>query len=897
MKKTVHIISHSHLDREWYLPLIEHQMYLVDLIDNILELSKDSRFNSFHLDGQVIPLEDYLKIKPENREKLIGLISSGKLKIGPWYVLQDSFLISAESNLRNLQVGIKEAKRYLKGVDIKEHMFIGYFPDTFGNVGQMPQILKRAGIDIAYFGRGVKATGFDNIVVEDFTSKNSEMYWSSKNSDKVLGILFANWYCNAIEIPVDKNIAKTYWDQKIKDVEKYASTSHLLMMNGCDHQPLQMNILDAIDTANELYDDYEFIHSNLFDYYKAVKKEVFDKKLNLNNINGELRSQKTDGWYTLQGTSSNRVILKKQNKKAEFLLEEVVEPLLYSIYDKKQYPYDAIHYAYKTLISNHPHDSICGTGIDSIHKGMLERFKEVIELSNHLVNRALYDFSKNVNTTNLDYEYMLSVHNINQYSTIKEIEAEIDYKTIKFKDMHYQKAYELLKNENIPKSVIIYDGDKEVYRTNLKQAKVLFDYKIPDDSFRVPYWTQKLKFNAVIPMEAFSRKVFNLKFLFDELEKVSNIKIGKDYLENEYIKLSVNNDGTFNLYNKKDKIELLNLGVIEDNGDVGNEYIYKRANAKSIYSNENQNIKYNIKSITKDKAIIEIYDTIKIPVSAENDFEKIKEQMQEVTIRNVKRADDLVEFKIIKTLELNTYDKVVKLNIKFNNIAKDHRLRILFANDIKTDYVYPESIYEVVKRPIMPSKEWLNPDNSQNLNRFVNLRDENMGLTIGTNGIAEYEVLKDDNTLALSIGRYTGEIGDWGYFPTEDSQEQGEIDLDLYIDLYKGDEIKSYHRILEYRKQVQCIQIYPNNKGNIEANKKLDIELGNNMLMALNRNENKTGIIRLCNYSKNANNIKINSINELNILENEIISIDENNVKNINAYEIRTFELGDNDAN
>lgn len=46
------------------------------------------------------------------------------------------------------------------------------------------------------------------------------------------------------------------------------------MMNGCDHQPLQMDVLDAIDVANSIYDDYEFIHSNLEDYSNAVKSEV-----------------------------------------------------------------------------------------------------------------------------------------------------------------------------------------------------------------------------------------------------------------------------------------------------------------------------------------------------------------------------------------------------------------------------------------------------------------------------------------------------------------------------------------------------------------------------------------------------------------------------------------------
>ena len=61
-KKTVHIISHSHWDREWYLPLERHKMKLLDLIDTNMELfDKDPGFYSFHLDGQTIVLDDYLE--------------------------------------------------------------------------------------------------------------------------------------------------------------------------------------------------------------------------------------------------------------------------------------------------------------------------------------------------------------------------------------------------------------------------------------------------------------------------------------------------------------------------------------------------------------------------------------------------------------------------------------------------------------------------------------------------------------------------------------------------------------------------------------------------------------------------------------------------------------------
>lgn len=889
--KKVHIISHSHLDREWYLPLIEHQMYLVNLLDNVLLLSKEENFDSFHLDGQIIPLEDYFKVKPENKGAILELINSGKLRIGPWYILQDAFLISSESNLRNLQVGIKEMKKYFFD-DYKKNMNIGYFPDTFGNPGQIPQIIKRANMDIAYFGRGVKATGFNNVVIDDYSSKNSEMLWKSKDGTEILAILFANWYSNGNEIPVNEEEAKIFWDKKLKDVENFASTKHLLMMNGCDHQPLQMDILKAIEVANKLYPDYEFVHSNLSTYTKEILEEIKEKNIKLSKINGELRSQNTDGWYSLQGTSSSRVYLKQLNKKCEYLLEEVVEPLLNLIYTKESYPLEKIDYAWKILLSNHPHDSICGCSIDSVHKGMEDRFKEVIELSNHLVNRALYDYALKVDTS--EYEenkYLITVHNMSQYSGIKECEISVDLKKINFKDVFYEKGYEILEKERMPKSFKIYDNDKLIYQGNIKDTKVIFDYELPYDKFRQSFWAKRVILDAHIYMDSFSRKTFEIKFFDDILELENKIDIFENIIENKYIKLEINKDGTFNIYDKESQNLFTNLGYIEDSGDVGNEYIYKESLGSRIYSN-NIDSRYEIFRVNQDRVDIIIYDEILIPKSASKDLVKAQIKMEEVTKRNISRSEEKVKFIIQKTLSLETNSKVVKFNVKFKNNVKDHRLRIIFPTDINTEHVYAESIYEVAKRNIKPSLEWINPDNSQNLNRFVNLKDDNnkRAISIATDAIAEYEVI-EDNKLALTLSRFIGELGDWGYFPTEDSQGFREYDLTMYIDIYSNDDVTSYHRLINARKKYLCNQIESNKKGNISSNFKYNLNLKNLFLTAFKRNYNKERIIRVCNYFENEEQIYLENSVEMDIIEDSVIDTNINPIKTIKAYEIRTFKM------
>ena len=238
-KKKVFVISHSHWDREWYMPFEQHHMRLVTLIDNLLDVFKnDSDFDSFHLDGQMIALDDYLAVRPERKPELAAAIKAGKLRIGPFYILQDDFLISPESNVRNMIIGRDQAREYGQEVPL------GYFPDTFGNMGQTPQMMTLANLKTAAFGRGVTPTGFNNQVGDaDYASQYSEMWWQGPDGTRILGLLFANWYSNGNEIPVERTAAKKFWDQKLADAEKFASTDNLLMMNGVDHQPVQ---LDAV---------------------------------------------------------------------------------------------------------------------------------------------------------------------------------------------------------------------------------------------------------------------------------------------------------------------------------------------------------------------------------------------------------------------------------------------------------------------------------------------------------------------------------------------------------------------------------------------------------------------------------------------------------------------------
>jgi alpha-mannosidase len=100
----IHIVSHTHWDREWYHPAGRFRQRLVALIDELLD-EPPRAGESFLLDGQGVVLEDYLAVRPDRASELSALLRECRLEAGPWYVLADELIPSGEALVRNLLTG------------------------------------------------------------------------------------------------------------------------------------------------------------------------------------------------------------------------------------------------------------------------------------------------------------------------------------------------------------------------------------------------------------------------------------------------------------------------------------------------------------------------------------------------------------------------------------------------------------------------------------------------------------------------------------------------------------------------------------------------------------------------------------------------------------------------
>lgn len=806
MKHTViHVIPHSHLDREWYMGYEKHRARLLNLMEDLMELfEKDPAYTSFHMDGQTITLDDYLEIHPEMGEKVKELVKERKLSAGPWYILQDEFLTSGEAAIRNLLTGMREAGEY-GGI-----CPVGYFPDAFGNAGQMPQLLKQAGMEAVVFGRGVRTVGGNNELGSGgkYDSAFSEMYWESPDGSRLPGILFANWYNNGAEIPVEEERAKAYWDKKLAAAKAVAGTRHLLFMNGCDHQPVQKDLSAALETARRLYPDIEFIQTDFPSYIKAVLPELPE---NTSIINGELTSQETDGMGTLVNTCSARVDLKRMNRMCETLLEKQVEPLtamaaLHGIPHDEKY----LQYSWKKLMQNHPHDSICSCSVDEVNRGIEERFAMVKDagsaIADEMMDRMVFRLAEENSFETSQGEIWFAVFSAEGKKTRQFVSATLDLNRI-WGDLN--RSWHKMKEMPFPALMLVNEKGEEI-EASFEDLGPAFGYTLPVDRFRRPYAARKVKVEFSFETDGIGYHVFQIRSTpkDEKIKKTAektSLQLSKRYMENERLRVEVNEDGTFTLTDKASGRSFRNLGYYEDAGDIGNEYIFKEAADEKRFTTKGLKAAIEIIKDTPAASAIRITHFLALPVSASDELEEETASMVWFPYRKARRSEEMTEVKLETILTLEQGAQGLKIHTILHNTARDHRMQIMFPTEVQSEKHFADSSLEVVERNNRHGERWKNPSGCEHVQKFIAMEDENGGLLAAGFGLYEYEILPErDNTMALTILRAVGEMGDWGYFPTPDAQMLKTIEADVeLVPFMRGKRSEAYDE--GYRFMSPCL--------------------------------------------------------------------------------------------
>ena len=739
------LISHTHWDREWYLPFENFRMRLVDLIDNLLDILDADPDYRFHLDAQTIVLDDYLAIRPEKRDILREHIRLGRILVGPWYVQNDFHLTDGEATVRNLMIGTRMAK------DFGGSMPIGYAADQFGLITQLPQILVKAGLHDCVFGRG-------------FDRGTTEFFWESEDGSKVLCEHMKFWYNNAQRLSPDPEGALTLVRDRGRLCAAFCATGNYLLMNGVDHLEAQEDLSEIMAKVRPMLDkDEELFQDTLPEFMKRVRREVEESGVELKTFRGEFRDNGADN--VLTGTLSSRTYLKQANASAQVELERDVEPVYALLAENgvKKYPHDYMYYLWKLLIENHPHDSICGCSVDAVHEHMMDRFKRVHENASDLSSRAFDELSSHLDPASVDGEYRIILFNPTSAASSDTVTVTVD---IMKSDM--KGGFVITENgKNIPFTLDKLEEDVG--------RRILSPINLPGEA-RVCRCTVTLDPGVT---EGFSYRVLAVKltdaFAPEVCAKAENED--KNVLENEYIKAVINSNGSVDITDKRNGEVYSSLLTLEDTPDRGELYVYVPGEGETVTSEE---------------------VTAEIKVSAESTtLRQVREVSYSLSTDREATEEGSGRIDVLFTLALDKNSDALDVRMVIDNALKNHRLRALMPTGLTEDKNIASQPYDVIVRDKVsrfrndathPSSDFVAVENAE----------KGRGLAVLHHGLYEYEHTPDDK-IALTVLRCTGRItGGWAerntmtqIWITPGGQCIGRNTAHFALLPYSGDHVKS----------------------------------------------------------------------------------------------------------
>jgi 2-O-(6-phospho-alpha-D-mannosyl)-D-glycerate hydrolase len=752
------VVTHTHWDREWYLPYHRFRVRLMDIVLEVLErLENDDDFEHFLMDGQAIILEDYLAVHPEDRLRVRALVAKGALSIGPWYVLPDEFLVSGEATVRNLLIGHRVC------APLGGAQKAGYLPDTFGHIAQMPQILRRAGIDSFIYTRG------NGDELEDL---GHEYIWEGPDGSEVLAINQYGGYCCAgalgheelwhahtrRDLVADRAVEKVR--EMFEGMSRLGNGDIVLMNNGCDHLPPQREFGPILEALRKAFPETTFAHTDLAAYLAAVREAGFVK----NRYRGELLG----GRYhlILSGVWSARMPLKQRNDEAQQLLAGLTEPAAAYAHFLlgRRYPQELIDGAWKLLLENHPHDSICGCSTDEVHREMDARFDGVIQTGEQLAADTLEFVTPSFGRrAEHDRDTIVTAFNPLPVSRTEVVERtvvlqpfgyEVDELGL-FDGAGNAVPYEVVEKQYVERfwgidyrAALTRDEQRErfdVYRERFG-SRILRGEDRRDDSDCF----LTIRFEAR-DLPALGHANYALRESAGATlvpERSGNVTLNGETIENDLVAVTLHPDGTFDLTDKATETSYPGLGRLEDTEDVGDEYDYSPSAETKTVRSSGASGRVEVIEAGALRAALRATFTWSLPARVAEDRRT--------------RSDDLVDCDVETTVRLTAGSPLVEVNLTFVNRAEDHRLRVEFPTPMRASRVFSDGQFLVHKRPIDPpvGVHWTQPPpGTVPQQDFTLLKDGGLGFAVLNRGLPEIQASRDKDertTLSLTLLRCVG---------------------------------------------------------------------------------------------------------------------------------------------
>jgi alpha-mannosidase len=712
MKKRVYVVPHSHWDREWYFTIEDSNVLLAENLDHLIDvLETDGDYTGYVFDAQASVVEEYLKVRPENRDRLKQLVESRKLFMGPWYTQTDSLLVHKESVIRNLLYGTKISESF------GHSMNCGYLPDIFGQNQYLPSIFRGFGIDNSILQRGIYT---------DQLKGDLNFTWKSPDGETVNAnnIYFGYGPGKFLEA------SQQYKEERLfpileKLVEMNSNSDNLLLPAGGDQVLVREHFPETIKKLNEDDGEYEFVLSD----YETFMKDTWDNGEGFTNvIEGEMiATQKSRIHNTIR---SQRYDIKKLNYEVEHKILNVLEPL--AVIGQSlgfRYPQAWLDGMWKQLFDVHAHDSIGGCNSDDTNRDIVQRLEKVERIADGLLNILKKQMTKAI-SRKLGKEEVFVFFNTNTTVFTGSVEAVLFTKSSHFNVMGLdgeEVAVEAIDQEYISggkKIVVTAEGEKQM---------------------EVPGYYRTVVMAELVDIPALGYKTFIVEEAEERMKKLE--ETAQTSIGNEHVKVEFT-DGNVTLIQKETGAEIPQLLRFENVADAGDSYDFsplegdepiclERGELLSVETGE-----LSQKMIVKHEALV--------PANFEDRQAKAN-------------SESLV---IISTLEVRKDEKLVRVQHSIDNSVEDHRVRVLLETGFDNPGAsFADQGFGLIERsaenPYMETWKETGfaeaPVPIYSLENFAGVTDGESGFAAITRGIKEYEVV--GGSLALTLFRSVGLLG------------------------------------------------------------------------------------------------------------------------------------------
>jgi alpha-mannosidase len=722
----VHVVTHTHWDREWYHPAGRFRQRLVALVDELID-DPPAEGESFLLDGQAIVIDDYLAVRPERREALASLLRDRRLEAGPWFVLADELIPSGEALVRNLLAG----RRSIRALGATPPPVL-YCPDSFGHPAALPALARGFGAELIILWRGYGGARWP--------AGDVARWRAPDGSDAILYHLAPDGYELGSSLPVAERSVRERWTRLRSVLASRATLGLALLPNGADHHARQRQQREAVDALAAAAGDDTVQRSSLAVFAHQVGSRAAKRRLP--EISGELRDSYGYAW-TLQGTFASRASQKRRNAAVERLLVRDGEPwaaLAARAGGTDRAP--LLRAAWRTLLECHPHDSLCGCSIDAVARAVDARLSDARAQGSGIRDDALLDVighdPVSARERRAEWTPVVVVRNAAAHPRrgVAEVRVASFIRDVAVGPGSGRIARESTRAARKDRQALgapftlrdrFHVAQVQVLRTSLATDLTESSRHYPDADrvvvSRALVWVDEVAGYGTrsLPLSPGASDPAPLP------DGVVPASAGEGFIDNGLVRVEWEPAGRLTLHDRRTGHRIEALLGIGDKSDLGDLYTPSPRGATRELWPANPRLVAD--------------GPLQAAMTVEHRLPGVADA--------------------IATVSLDAGAPFVRVSVRGFNHSRDHRLRIFFTTGVERGETWADAAYGPVKRvPLeVPPEDHAaeTPPATAPLHRYVSLFDGSTGATVFSDGLAEYES-RPDGRIAITLLRAVGEL-------------------------------------------------------------------------------------------------------------------------------------------